>query len=176
MFLTKLYLCYLQIVFLCFIHITYCQKYSIRTRRRIIITSMHLHLVLSCNIGTCSSENHLEPTLALTTQNELHQTPTSLETIGLLHQFRSEWSKYETALLSKSIFIFDKYFPKPFFEHLWWHFPLVWNPCCSRLTILLGIAAVATGQLVDDFECPDEFAGFYPHLIRYHPTLILSWI
>jgi hypothetical protein len=35
----------------------------------------------------------------------------------------------------------------------------------TKLTLLLGIAAVATGQLVDDFECPDEFAGFYPHLI-----------
>jgi hypothetical protein len=30
----------------------------------------------------------------------------------------------------------------------------------------LGVAAAASGQLVDDFECPDEFAGFYPHLIR----------
>ena len=38
---------------------------------------------------------------------------------------------------------------------------------------MLGIAAVATGQLVDDFECPDEFAGFYPHLIRYlSPSLL----
>ena len=42
----------------------------------------------------------------------------------------------------------------------------------------MGIAAVATGQLVDDFECPDEFAGFYPHLIRFisHiPTFFLSF-
>ena len=33
--------------------------------------------------------------------------------------------------------------------------------------LLLGLAALASGQLVDDFECPDEFAGFYPHLIRF---------
>ena len=32
---------------------------------------------------------------------------------------------------------------------------------------MLGLAALASGQLVDDFECPDEFAGFYPHLIRF---------
>merc|ERR1711936_1103455 len=43
------------------------------------------------------------------------------------------------------------------------------EPSCAKmetkLTLLLGIAALASGQLVDDFECPDEFAGFYPHLI-----------
>merc|ERR1719500_2111328 len=27
------------------------------------------------------------------------------------------------------------------------------------------VAGLAAGQLVDDFECPDEFKGFYPHLI-----------
>merc|ERR1712203_673764 len=43
------------------------------------------------------------------------------------------------------------------------------EPSCAKmetkLTLLLGVAALASGQLVDDFECPDEFAGFYPHLI-----------
>ena len=36
-----------------------------------------------------------------------------------------------------------------------------------RIALLL-LAAGASAQLVDDFECPDEFAGFYPHLIRSH--------
>lgn len=30
---------------------------------------------------------------------------------------------------------------------------------------MLGAAATVTAQLVDDFQCPDEFLGFYPHLI-----------
>ena len=35
----------------------------------------------------------------------------------------------------------------------------------SRLLLLAGVASLATAQ-VDDFECPDEFEGFYPHLYR----------
>jgi len=34
----------------------------------------------------------------------------------------------------------------------------------TKIALLL-LAAGASAQLVDDFECPDEFAGFYPHLI-----------
>merc|ERR1712123_103999 len=34
-----------------------------------------------------------------------------------------------------------------------------------KLILILGAVASATGQLVDDFTCPDEFVGFYPHLI-----------
>jgi len=30
---------------------------------------------------------------------------------------------------------------------------------------MFGLLALSSGQLVDDFKCPDEFAGFYPHLI-----------
>ena len=35
----------------------------------------------------------------------------------------------------------------------------------SRLLLLAGVASLASAQ-VDDFECPDEFEGFYPHLYR----------
>jgi len=35
----------------------------------------------------------------------------------------------------------------------------------SKFVFILGAVASATGQLVDDFTCPDEFVGFYPHLI-----------
>jgi len=35
----------------------------------------------------------------------------------------------------------------------------------SKLILLIVIVASASGQLVDDFTCPDEFVGFYPHLI-----------
>jgi len=35
----------------------------------------------------------------------------------------------------------------------------------SKFALLLGAVATASGQLVDDFSCPDEFVGFYPHLI-----------
>merc|ERR1711892_285889 len=34
----------------------------------------------------------------------------------------------------------------------------------SKLILIIG-AVSASGQLVDDFTCPDEFVGFYPHLI-----------
>jgi len=33
------------------------------------------------------------------------------------------------------------------------------------LLVIFGLVALTRGQLVDDFACPDEFAGFYPHLI-----------
>merc|ERR1712106_1245511 len=33
-----------------------------------------------------------------------------------------------------------------------------------KLILLLDIVASVSGQLVDDFTCPDEFVGFYPHL------------
>jgi len=33
------------------------------------------------------------------------------------------------------------------------------------LLFVLGVAATVSAQLVDDFQCPDEFLGFYPHLI-----------
>ena len=36
----------------------------------------------------------------------------------------------------------------------------------SRLFLISALAAVALGQ-EDNFECPDEFLGFYPHLYRY---------
>ena len=32
--------------------------------------------------------------------------------------------------------------------------------------MVLGVVAATSAQLVDDFSCPDEFAGYYPHLIR----------
>ena len=32
---------------------------------------------------------------------------------------------------------------------------------------MLAVVGLAAGQLVDDFSCPDEYQGFYPHLIRY---------
>jgi len=35
----------------------------------------------------------------------------------------------------------------------------------SKLLGLLVLVATTRGQRVDDFSCPDEFAGFYPHLI-----------
>jgi len=35
----------------------------------------------------------------------------------------------------------------------------------SKFVFILGVVASASGQLVDDFSCPDEFVGFYPHLI-----------
>jgi len=35
----------------------------------------------------------------------------------------------------------------------------------SKLLLVLGAAATVSSQLVDDFSCPDEFLGFYPHLI-----------
>lgn len=35
----------------------------------------------------------------------------------------------------------------------------------SKLLALLALVATTSCQLVDDFTCPDEFAGFYPHLI-----------
>merc|ERR1712033_100477 len=35
----------------------------------------------------------------------------------------------------------------------------------SKLVVLLGAVVITSGQLVDDFSCPDEFVGFYPHLI-----------
>jgi len=35
----------------------------------------------------------------------------------------------------------------------------------SKFALILGAVATASGQLVDDFSCPDEFVGFYPHLI-----------
>merc|ERR1719195_990398 len=35
----------------------------------------------------------------------------------------------------------------------------------SKFIGLLAVVAGASGQLVDDFTCPDEFVGFYPHLI-----------
>ena len=34
---------------------------------------------------------------------------------------------------------------------------------------MLAVVGLAAGQLVDDFSCPDEYQGFYPHLIRYKP-------
>ena len=36
----------------------------------------------------------------------------------------------------------------------------------SRFFLIAAIAAAASGQ-ADDFRCPDEFLGFYPHLYRY---------
>jgi len=35
----------------------------------------------------------------------------------------------------------------------------------SKVLFVLGAAATVSAQLVDDFQCPDEFLGFYPHLI-----------
>jgi len=35
----------------------------------------------------------------------------------------------------------------------------------SKLILLVSAVASVSGQLVDDFTCPDEFLGFYPHLI-----------
>ena len=36
-----------------------------------------------------------------------------------------------------------------------------------RLTaILVTVVSAVNSQLVDDFTCPDEFVGYYPHLIR----------
>jgi len=35
----------------------------------------------------------------------------------------------------------------------------------SKFVVLLGAVVITSGQLVDDFSCPDEFVGFYPHLI-----------
>jgi len=35
----------------------------------------------------------------------------------------------------------------------------------TKLLVIFGLVALTRGQLVDDFTCPDEFAGFYPHLI-----------
>jgi len=35
----------------------------------------------------------------------------------------------------------------------------------SKLLLLSGVVLTARGQeLIDDFQCPDEFEGFYPHL------------
>merc|ERR1711970_1592791 len=34
-----------------------------------------------------------------------------------------------------------------------------------KFVFILGAVATASGQLVDDFSCPDEFVGYYPHLI-----------
>ena len=39
-------------------------------------------------------------------------------------------------------------------------------PPSPRITVVLGVVAATSAQLVDDFSCPDEFAGYYPHLIR----------
>jgi len=33
-----------------------------------------------------------------------------------------------------------------------------------RLIFILGVVVAASSQVIDDFECPDEFVGFYPHL------------
>jgi hypothetical protein len=35
----------------------------------------------------------------------------------------------------------------------------------ALLVVCLG-GAIAAAQKEDDFSCPDEFEGFYPHLIR----------
>jgi len=35
----------------------------------------------------------------------------------------------------------------------------------TKITVVLGVVAATSAQLVDDFSCPDEFAGYYPHLI-----------
>jgi len=34
-----------------------------------------------------------------------------------------------------------------------------------KITVFLALAAQVSAQLEDDFSCPDEFVGFYPHLI-----------
>merc|ERR1711874_321783 len=39
------------------------------------------------------------------------------------------------------------------------------NSMDSKFVFILGVVSSVSGQLVDDFSCPDEFVGFYPHLI-----------
>ena len=34
----------------------------------------------------------------------------------------------------------------------------------KALVLAVWCAGLAAGQLVDDFQCPDEFEGYYPHL------------
>ena len=150
---------------------------------------------MRCNIETCCLAKSLGAGISLDhTENELHKTTsatkapkenktTSMSTwreqdhhwapptpyyhlyaLQFLpsqlssHTNTHSWTKHE----SVHTFQFQIQFGNVYFlQHI------IQNNSYCRLVLLLGLAALASGQLVDDFECPDEFAGFYPHLIRF---------